>query len=213
MFTGIISEVGEVARVAVSGAGGRIRIKGRETARALSPGDSVAVEGVCLTAAEVGADFFEADVSAETATTTTLGELRAGAAVNLELATPAGGRLGGHLVQGHVDGVGGVAALTPSGDGYLLKLAVPPEISRYVVEKGPVAVAGISLTAVGVSDGVFGAAIIPYTYENTTFKHRRPGDRINVEVDLIAKYVERFLGSSSGRGLTLERLAELGYGD
>jgi riboflavin synthase len=213
MFTGIISEVGEVARAAVSGAGGRIRIKGRETARALSPGDSVAVEGVCLTAAEVGADFFEADVSAETATTTTLGELRAGAAVNLELATPAGGRLGGHLVQGHVDGVGGVTALTRSGDGYLLKLAVPPEISRYVVEKGSVAVAGISLTAVGVGDGAFGAAIIPYTYENTTFKHRRPGDRINVEVDLIAKYVERFLSSNSGRGLTLERLAELGYGD
>jgi riboflavin synthase len=91
MFTGIISEVGEVARAAASGAGGRIRIKGRETARALSPGDSVAVEGVCLTAAEIGADFFEADISAETATTTTLGELRAGAAVNLELATPAGG--------------------------------------------------------------------------------------------------------------------------
>lgn len=213
MFTGIISEVGEVARAAVSGAGGRIRIKGRETARALSPGDSVAVEGVCLTAAEVGADFFEADISAETATTTTLGELRAGAAVNLELATPAGGRLGGHLVQGHVDGVGAVTALTRSGDGYLLKLAVPAEISRYVVEKGPVAVAGISLTAVGVGDGAFGAAIIPYTYENTTFKHRRPGDRINVEVDLIAKYVERFLSSSSGRGLTRERLAELGYGD
>ncbi len=213
MFTGIISEVGEVARAAVSGAGGRIRIKGRETARALSPGDSVAVEGVCLTAAEVGADFFEADVSAETATTTTLGELRAGAAVNLELATPAGGTLGGHLVQGHVDGVGAVTALTRSGDGYLLKLAVPPEISRYVVEKGPVAVAGISLTAVGVGDGAFRAAIIPYTYENTTFKHRRPGDRINVEVDLIAKYVERFLGLSSGRGLTRERLAELGYGD
>ncbi len=212
MFTGIISEVGEVARAAVSAAGGRIRIKGRETARARSPGDSVAVEGVCLTAAEVGADFFEADVSAET-TTTTLGELRAGAAVNLELATPAGGRLGGHLVQGHVDGVGAVAAMTPSGDGYLLKLAVPLEISRYVVEKGPVAVAGISLTAVGVGDGAFGAAIIPYTYENTTFKHRRPGDRINVEVDLIAKYGERFLSASAGRGRTLERLAELGYGD
>jgi riboflavin synthase len=103
--------------------------------------------------------------------------------------------------------------LTRSGDGYSLRLAVPPEISRYVVEKGSVAVAGISLTVVGVGDGAFGAAIIPYTYENTTFKHRRPGDRINVEVDLIAKYVERFLSSSAGRGLTRERLAELGYGD
>lgn len=213
MFTGIISEVGEVARVVVSGAGGRLKIKGRGTARSLSPGDSVAVEGVCLTVSETGVDFFEADVSTETAATTTLGELRAGEAVNLELATPAGGRLGGHLVQGHVDGVGKVTALTPSGNGYLLRFAVPPEIGRYVVEKGSVAVAGVSLTAVGVGDGAFGAAIIPYTYENTTFKNRRPGDRVNVEADLIGKYVERFLGSSSGRGLTLERLAEMGYGD
>ncbi len=213
MFTGIISEVGEVSRVAVSGAGGRIRIKSRETARALSPGDSVAVEGVCLTAAEAGADFFEADVTAETAATTTLGELKAGEAVNLELATPAGGRLSGHLVQGHVDGVGKIAALTPSGDGYLLKVAVPPEVSRYIVEKGSVAVAGISLTAVGVGDGGFGAAIVPYTYENTTLKHRRPGDRVNVETDVIAKYVERFLTSGKERGLTLERLADLGYGN
>lgn len=213
MFTGIISEVGEVARLAVSGAGGRIRIKGRETARALSPGDSVAVDGVCLTAAEAGADFFEADVSAETAATTTLGELRAGGAVNLELATPADGRLGGHFVQGHVDGVGKVAAVTPSGDGYLFRFAVPPELGRYVVEKGSVAVAGISLTAVDVGDGAFAAAIVPHTYESTTLKRRRPGDRVNVEVDLIAKYVERFLASSAGRGVTLERLAELGYGD
>ena len=205
--------MGEVARVGVSGAGGRIKIKGRETTRALSPGDSVAVEGVCLTAAAAGADFFEADVSPETAATTTLGEIRVGEAVNLELATPADGRFGGHLVQGHVDGVGKVAALTPSGGGYLLKFAVPSEISRYVVEKGSVAVAGISLTAVGVGDGAFAAAIVPYTYENTTLKRRRPGDRVNVEVDLIAKYVERFLGSSAGGGVTLERLAELGYGD
>lgn len=166
-----------------------------------------------MTAAEAGADFFEADVSAETAATTTLGELRAGEAVNLELATLADGRLGGHLVQGHVDGVGKVAAVKRSGDGYLFRFAVPPEIGRYVVEKGSVAVAGISLTAVDVGGGAFAAAIIPHTYGNTTLKRRRPGDRVNVEVDLIAKYVERFLASSAGRGVTLERLAESGYGD
>jgi riboflavin synthase len=212
MFTGIISEVGEVARAAVSGAGGRVRIRARETSRALAPGDSVAVDGVCLTAAELGADFFEADVSAETAATTTLGDLRAGEAVNLELAMPADGRLGGHLVQGHVDGVGRVTAVTPSGEGYLFRFAVPPEIGRYVVEKGSVAVAGISLTAVEAGDGAFAAAIIPHTYEHTTLKRRRPGDRVNVEADLIAKYVERFLTSRPGRGVTPGRLAELGYG-
>jgi riboflavin synthase len=211
MFTGIILEAGEVARAI--GGSGRIRIKGHEAVRALSPGDSVAVEGVCLTTAEVGADFFEADVSAETEAKTTLGGLKAGDAVNLELAMAAAGRLGGHFVQGHVDGVGKVAALARSGEGYVFRFEVPPEIGRYVVEKGSVAVAGISLTAVDVGEGSFAAAIIPHTFENTTLKYRRPGDFVNVEADIIAKYVERFVTPNTGRGVTLERLTELGYGD
>lgn len=207
MFTGIITEVGEVARFA---SGGRIKVKAPETAGALEVGGSVALEGVCLTAVDVGEGYFEADISRETATTT-LGGARPGDAVNLELPTAMGAPLGGHLVQGHVDGVGTVKELSPSGSGLMLRVAVPTEICRYVVEKGSVAVAGISLTAVDVADDEFGAAIVPHTYERTTLKYRRPGDRINVEADLIAKYVERFTGSRRG-GLTPERLAELGYG-
>lgn len=213
MFTGIISDVGEVARATVGGEGGRLEIKAPATVKALTRGDSVAVDGVCLTAAEVEGDRFSADVSAETAAATTLGALKSGERVNLELAMAAGDRFGGHLVQGHVDGVGVVRGLAPSGVGYVLRVAVPAEIGKYVVEKGSVAVAGISLTAVDVVEGAFAVAVIPHTYENTTLKDKRAGNRVNVEVDLIAKYVERFLGRNPGRGLTLERLAELGYGE
>jgi riboflavin synthase len=213
VFTGIISDVGEVARATVGRAGGRLEVRAPATAQALRRGDSIAVDGVCLTATEVGRDRFVADVSAETAAATTLGELTSGERVNLELAMAAAGRFGGHLVQGHVDGVGTVRELAPSAVGYLLRVAVPLEISRYVVDKGSVAVAGISLTAVDAVEGAFAVAVIPHTHENTTLKDKRAGSRVNVEVDLIAKYVERFLGRNPGRGLTLERLAKLGYSD
>jgi riboflavin synthase len=211
MFTGIIVEVGEVASLERRGAGGRLRVRANTVVAGLEVGDSVAVEGACLTAASVGDGYFEADLSPETAATTTLGDLRPGDAVNLELPTPAGSPLGGHFVQGHVDGIGTVRELTTSGDAYAIRVAVPPALARYVVEKGSVAVAGISLTAVDVRDGEFGAALIPHTYENTTLKGRRPGSRVNVEVDVIAKYVERL--AVRGDGLTAERLAELGYDD
>jgi riboflavin synthase len=211
MFTGIITEVGEVGLLARRGAGGRLGVKARGVSAALDVGGSVAVEGVCLTAATVGDGYFEADVSAETAGATTLGNVRPGDAVNLELPTPSGAPLGGHFVQGHVDGVGTVKELKRSGDGYALRVAVPAALGRYVVEKGSVAVAGISLTALEVGDGEFGVAVVPHTYENTTLRYRRPGDAVNVEVDVIAKYVEKLVGRREG--LTGERLAELGYGD
>lgn len=190
-----------------------MEVRAPATAKDLNRGDSVAVDGVCLTAAGVEGDRFLADVSAETAAATTLGQLESGGRVNLELAMAAAGRFGGHLVQGHVDGVGVIRDLAPSPVGYALRVGVPDEIGRYVVEKGSVAVAGISLTAVEVVEGAFVVAVIPYTYENTTLGEKRAGSRVNVEVDLIAKYVERFFGRSPGRGLTFERLAELGYGD
>jgi riboflavin synthase len=213
VFTGIISDVGEVVRATIGPAGGRLEVRAPATAKALNRGDSVAVDGVCLTAVGVEGDRFRADVSAETVAATTLGELKSGERVNLELAMAATGRFGGHLVQGHVDGVGVIRDLAPSPVGYVLRVGVPDEISRYLVEKGSVAVAGISLTAVDVGEGAFAVAVIPHTYENTTLRDKRAGSRVNVEVDLIAKYVERFLGRSAGRGLTLERLVELGYGD
>jgi len=203
--------VGEVASLERRGAAARLRVKANEVAAGMRVGDSVAVEGACLTATSVGDGYFEADLSPETVAATTLGTLRPGDEVNLELPTPAGGPLGGHFVQGHVDGTGTVKELTASGDVYTLRVAVPPALARYVVEKGSVAVAGISLTAVDVRDGEFGAAVIPHTYENTTLKRRRPGSRVNVEVDVIAKYVERL--ACRGSGLTTERLADLGYGD
>ncbi len=205
--------MGKVARASVGGAGGWLEVRAPGTAKALAVGQSVAVDGVCLTAIAVSGESFRTDVSAETVASTTLGELKAGEQVNLELAMAADGRFGGHLVQGHVDGVGIIRELAPSDVGYVLNVAVPVEIGRYVVEKGSVAVEGISLTAVGVVDGAFAAAIVPYTFENTTLKNKRPGSRVNVEVDLIAKYVERFMSRRAGPGLTLERLAELGYGD
>jgi riboflavin synthase len=212
MFTGIITEVGEVVRYTRRGGGGRLAVAAAETAAALAVGGSVAVEGVCVTVAERDGAAFEADLSAETVAQTTLGALRPGEAVNLELPAAAGAPLGGHLVQGHVDGVGRIGELRPLGEGYELRVTVGPEVGRYVVEKGSVAVAGISLTAIDVSATKFAAAIIPHTYENTTLRRRRAGDTVNVEVDVIAKYVERFLSGRPG-GVTAERLAELGFGE
>jgi len=212
MFTGIITEIGEVLRYTRRGGGGRLTVAAPETAAALTVGGSVAVEGVCLTAAARDGTAFEADLSPATVAKTTLGDLRPGETVNLELPTAAGSPLGGHLVQGHVDGVGRIRELRPLGEGYELRVTVAPEVGRYVVEKGSVAVAGISLTAVDVGAGGFAAAIIPHTYENTTLRGRQAGDAVNVEVDIIAKYVERFLVGRRG-GVTPERLAELGFGE
>jgi riboflavin synthase len=211
MFTGIIVEVGEVVSLERRGGAARLRVKADRVSAGMRAGDSVAVEGACLTATAVGDGYFEADVSPETEAKTTLGDLRPGDGVNLELPTPAGAPLGGHFVQGHVDAVGTVKEMKASGGAYALRVAVPAALARYVVEKGSVAVAGISLTAIDVRDGEFGAAVIPHTYENTTLKGLRPGSRVNVEVDVIAKYVERLVGR--GSDLTAERLAELGYGD
>jgi riboflavin synthase len=154
--------------------------------------------------------LFDGDISAETATKTTLGHARPGDLVNLELPLTAGDPLGGHIVQGHVDGVGTIRRLAPTGEGYELTVGLPPELVRYVVPKGSIAIAGISLTAAAADGAGFTAAVIPHTFEHTTLKTRRPGDAVNVEVDIIAKYVERFTEGRAGR-LTTERLAELGY--
>jgi riboflavin synthase len=211
MFTGLVQAVGEVVASQARGAGRRLSIRA-DLAAALKVGDSVAVEGVCLTAAAVPADGADFDVSAATADRTTLGRLRPGDYVNLELPLAAAGLLGGHIVQGHVDGVGTVAALDRRGDALELAVALPDGLARYVVPQGSWAAAGISLTASSVADGVVRAAIIPHTYHHTTLQYRRPGDGVNVEVDILAKYVERLLGPAD-RGLTAERLARLGFAD
>lgn len=209
MFTGIIAEVGEVETWRRVHDGARLRVRAALSDE-VKAGHSVAVEGVCLTALEVGPRWFEADLSCETTARSSLGRLRPGDKVNLELALTPSSRLGGHLVQGHVDGTGVVRGLDPVGGGWRLTVDVPCDLSGYIVEKGPIAVAGISLTVARFDGAAAEAAVIPFTYERTTLKYRRPGDAVNLEVDLLAKYVER-LSSPAAGGLSAARLTELGY--
>lgn len=209
MFTGLVEELGVVREVAAAPAGCALTVACEEVCDGLAVGDSVSVSGCCLTVTALADDgAFVAEVMGETLARTTLGGLAAGEAVNLERPLRADGRLGGHIVQGHVDGVGEVRAVEPRGDGpdgwTLLAVQLPAALGPYVVEKGSIAVDGVSLTLAGVGDE-HGAAIveigvIPHTSAITTLGRRRPGDRVNVEVDLIAKYVERLLGAQAGDG-------------
>ena len=194
MFTGIVEEVGTVAA-----AGRRMRIQCRLVLEDIEEGASIAVNGVCLTATQIEPNGFWCDLSPETLARTNLGALREGSVVNLERPLSAGGRLGGHIVQGHVDGTGAVVARRPAPNWDVVRISIPPSLARYVVEKGSVAVDGISLTvsALGESDGQhwFEVSLIPATLERTTLGSKQPGAVVNLEVDMIAKYVERLLGS------------------
>jgi riboflavin synthase len=180
----------------------------------LQQGASIAVNGVCLTAVSFDASGFTADVSPETLERSNFGELRPGALVNLERALSPSGRLGGHLVQGHIDGTGEFLALEAlGGANWWLTVRVPEELERYVVEKGSIAIDGVSLTVASIEGNVVAAAMIPLTYEQTALRTRRRGDRVNVECDILAKYVEKLAGGLPGRNskLNVERLRELGY--
>lgn len=218
MFTGIIEELGAVRRLSLSREGARLEVSGRTVVSDLRQGDSIAVNGVCLTVIERGADWFAADVSAETLRRTSLKQLRGGARVNLERPLLPSSRLGGHLVQGHVDGKGRFIEALPEGEGWLVKIWFPPELARYLVEKGSVAVDGISLTIAKLGDDWFEIAIIPHTWNVTNLKALERGAEVNLEVDMIAKYVERmtqaYQKSPEGglaSGLTMEKLGSLGY--
>ncbi len=184
MFTGIVEELGRL--VALSD--GRLRVEASQVLDGVSLGDSIAVNGCCLTVVAHGDDWWEADLSPETLARTALGDVRPGDPVNLERAVQASQRMGGHIVQGHVDAVGEVVAPVPD-----LAVRVPAHLGRYLVEKGSVTVDGVSLTVVDALDDGFTVAVIPHTAEVTTLGTRRPGDRVNIEVDVIAKYVERML--------------------
>ncbi len=190
MFTGLIEEVGRVASLETDAAGARLALVAVGVRDGLAVGDSVAVDGACLTVVELRPDGFAVDCVAETLRRTALGDRVAGDAVNLERAVRADARLGGHLVQGHVDGVGVVAAAIPEGDGVMLRIDAPPEIMRYVVEKGSVTVDGISLTVARRDERGLQVALIPHTMAVTTLGPTALGRRVNIEVDLIAKYVE-----------------------
>ena len=192
MFTGLIQDVGTVEEIAVSGDGARLRIATR-LAPEIEPGDSVAVSGVCLTAAAVDTGGFEAEAMNQTLELTSLGPLAAGDPVNLELALQSSDRLGGHIVQGHVDGTGEVAEVAEDGFSRRLRVTVPPELMRYVVERGSVALDGVSLTVSAAGEGWLEVSLIPETLERTSLGRAVQGMALNVETDVVAKYVERLV--------------------
>jgi riboflavin synthase len=195
MFTGIVEGTGTVAALAVAadGGGARLEVEAPWLAGDLRLGESVAVNGCCVTVAAPVAAGFAADLVAETLRRTALGGLAAGDRVNLERPMALGGRLGGHLVQGHVDGVARIIGRTAVGDGEEVRVELPGALERYVVEKGSIAVDGVSLTVAGVGPGWFAVALVPHTLEVTTLGDRRPGDPVQLEVDVVAKYVERLV--------------------
>ena len=193
MFTGIIEELGRVREIEKRGEDARIVIEARTVTEGSSDGDSIAVNGVCLTALDVKSDSFAADVSKETLSRSTLGNLKSGSPVNLERAVTPATRLGGHIVQGHVDARGKFLGSENHGESWTFRFAYPKEIARYLVFKGSVAVEGISLTIANLTYDYFEIAVIPKTWEVTNFSQLKPGDEVNLEVDVIAKYVERLL--------------------
>lgn len=192
MFTGLVSELGTVGGVERSGAGARITVDAGLSSE-LREGDSVAVNGVCLTAAAVGERSFGADVMAETLRRSSLDGIEAGARVNLELPLRPADRLGGHVVQGHVDGTGAVAEVRADGLARLVRIAADPALLRHVVEKGSIAVDGVSLTVAALGEGDFTVSLIPETLRRTTLGAAEPGRRVNLETDVLAKYVERLV--------------------
>jgi riboflavin synthase len=197
MFTGIVKELGHVEAVDTSDDGARLRITA-DIASELAEGDSVAVNGACLTATSVGDGAFEADVMHQTLSLTTLGELEASSAVNLELPLRATDRLGGHVVQGHVDGTAAVTDISEDGFAKRLRIELPNELLPYVVERGSIAIEGVSLTIADLTDAGLEVSLIPETLERTTLGSLEPGDQVNVECDVLARYVRRQLSGDGG---------------
>jgi riboflavin synthase len=215
MFTGIIEETGKILSLQKLSDGAKIKIAAKIVTEGTNEGDSISVNGVCLTALEIQKDSFAADVSGETLNRSTLGNLKIGATVNLERAVTPSTRLGGHIVQGHVDAVGRFVGATRTGDFWTVRVGFPKEIGKYLVYKGSIAVEGISLTIAELKDDYFEIAVIPKTWELTNFSTLNAGDSVNLEADVIAKYVERILlydkAAEKTQGITMEKLQNLGY--
>jgi riboflavin synthase len=216
IFTGLIIEVGRVRRFDRRADGAYLAIEASKVLEGTRLGDSISINGVDLTVIEIGSDFFSADASLETLKRSTLGEFRVGRRVNLERALAVGERLGGHMVQGHVDGTGELVTVIEEGNAYRMRFGFPLELGRYIAMKGSITVDGISLTVAGMSDDSFEVAIIPHTWRQTILSELNSGDRVNLEVDVLAKYVERLLtkgeeAPAAASKLTVEYLQERGY--
>jgi len=213
MFTGIIEELGKIASLEKNANGAKIKISAKIVTEGTNEGDSIAVNGVCLTALDVQKDSFSADVSQETLDKSTLLRLRNGTNVNLERAVTPNTRLGGHIVQGHVDSRGKFVSASQNGDFWTVRISFPREIGQYLVYKGSISVEGISLTIAELKDDYFEVALIPKTWEMTNLSTLKSGDEVNLEVDVIAKYVERILlyGKAESKSVTMETLRNAGF--
>jgi riboflavin synthase len=212
VFTGIIEELGRISALATQAGGARILVSASIVTDGTIGGDSISVNGVCLTAIGVAPDSFSADVSPETLNVTTLGQLAVGSPVNLERAVTPTTRLGGHIVQGHVDARGTFISAKPTGDFWTVRIGFPPEMARYLIYKGSVAVEGISLTVAALHENSFDIALIPKTWEMTNLSTLKSGDPVNLEADLIAKYVERMMQTRvSDPGVNMETLKKAGF--
>jgi len=214
MFTGIVEEVGRVTRIEERGENRRITVAAANVAKELKTGDSIAVSGVCLTALDIGPGSFSADLAPETWERTSFSRMHEGVLVNLELPMKADGRFGGHIVQGHVDGVGKLVALERIADSenWWLQIELPGDVEKYTVYKGSISIEGISLTVAKLEGRSCTVAIIPHTVEMTNLNSLRPGDPVNLEADLIAKYVEKMMGrESEDSALTVEELVQQGF--
>lgn len=215
MFTGIIENMGSVKGLARVGKGGRLQIDVASLAKELKSGDSLSIDGVCLTVVDIKAGIASFDVSQETLKRSTLGELRPGDKVNLEMALAIGDRLGGHFVQGHVDGTGTIDKIESHPGQCTMWFSVSTELSQNMIEKGSVAVDGISLTVVDLAPGKFSVALIPYTLENTSLGNKKVSDRVNIETDILGKWVRKlqsaWASERQGTGLTMESLKAKGF--
>lgn len=214
MFTGIVEEVGKVASIKTQHGTRRLTVSASHLTKELKKGDSVAVSGVCLTAIDITPTSVAFDLAEETWTRTSFSRIHEGALVNLELPMQANGRFGGHIVQGHVDGTGEFLALEriPDAEDYWLRIRIPADLERYVIFKGSLSIEGISLTVAQIEGRDVTVAIIPHTWEMTNLKSLKPGDPVNLETDMIAKYVEKMMrGESPNSPLTVERLVRQGF--
>ena len=211
MFTGIIEEVGQIVAIKPIHNGKELQIRAQTVLEGTRPGDSIAVDGVCLTVTSLGSHSFHAQAVGETLEKTTLGGIQQGAYVNLERALAVGDRIGGHFVQGHVNTTGRIRTLRKRGDNYLLEVEIPPPHLKYIIREGSIAINGISLTVAHLQETIVGINIIPHTMTHTNLQYLHPGDPVNIEVDLIAKYIENLLRLTSKRDLNMDLLKQWGY--
>lgn len=216
MFTGIIEETGKVLSIRGGNSGTVLEIEAEKVLEGTCTGDSIAVNGVCLTVTP-GAGHFTADAMPETLRRTSLGKLRPGAKVNLERAMPCGGRFGGHIVSGHVDACGEILSMVPEGIAMLMRISAPHDVLKYVAVKGSITVDGVSLTVAGTDEASLTVSLIPHTAHNTTLGQLHPGSQVNLEVDMLARYVEKLMSCPSGGkekrdgGLSMDFLIENGF--